>query len=336
MTATLAPVKCDPDEFSVALRHVSKARPRVNVDAWTELDAASWWYRDYKPTASSTVSPQTILGLVARIFHGHYCKVRPIGNFFTAWANRRPSFSQTASFSNPVCLSMNRLCGLVHVGYAPNPEDGWNSEDERDTWVSQFSPGCLYYCNRKTCKETSSFLDGCMSETAFDRLLASGYLVPWSSVEWGGLGVLMTVARNALDTPYISVRRERSHVKKHYVPYHVADAIGNLHRIVPQLMAGYQFQNLVKPLLRQHIAALESERLRFLGIVAMLPDCNEYMRRWDFAFSASAWRGESGEIDSTYQNYGPGYWGVSHDVWQNLKDTEPSDLFPTIPSSKYL
>jgi hypothetical protein len=335
MTATLSPVKGNPDEFSVALRHISKARPRVNVDAWTELDAALWWHKDYNPMASSTVSPSLILGLVARVFSGYYCKVQPVGNFLVAWAKKNALVAQTARSVNPIYLSMNRLCSLVHTGYAPTPKDGWDFHNERDTFASHLNPDSLYYCNRKTCKEPDSFLNGCVSETAFDHLLGKGYLVPWSSVEWGGLGTLMTVARNAWDTPYIYVRRERSHVKKPYVPYYVADAIGNLHRIVPQLLSGNQFQNQVKPLLRQHIAALETERLRFLGIVAMHSECDEYMGRWDYAFSTTAWLGESGEVRSTYQSYGPGYWGISHDVWQNLIDTEPDDLFPTIPDSNY-
>lgn len=338
MTTTITGFKCDTDEYSVAIRNISKARPRVNVDAWTEFDAAAWWYRDYNPDAHNALPPQLITGIVARLFVSRYHKMPPVGNFLVAATKVSRVLKMTRwdyeGVPNPIVAAMglNDLVAMVQAAYSPR-RDNWNSGHDPIVAVYQLSEESTGYCHRKSCKEQHSYLGGCINERHFDRLIANGYLVPWHSVSWGGLGVLMTPARHAIDTPYTYVRRERSHVKINYVPYYVADGINNLHRMVPQLMQEQVFLEWAKGEVRKHVAALETERLRFHGVIAMHPECEKLMRQWDYSFACSCWM--FGKRDATYESYPPHWFGVDSGTYDKLQDTEPDDLFPKIPECQY-
>lgn len=336
MTTAIARPRCDPDEYAVAMKNISKARPRVNVDAWTEYDAAKWWYNDYDPDKPNALSPQLITGIVARLFVKHYHRVPPIGNFLVALRSNTAAYDGCFGQSNrpgPVAMRLNSLCSHVQTAYHPARPD-WDGTNDRQTCVSELE-NPEGYCHRKSCKEQHSFLQGCMRESAFERMLASGYLVPWHSVNWGGLGLLMTPVRHATDTPYIYIRRDRSHIKKNFVPYYVADAVGNLHRIVPSLMRGANdsFVNFAWSQIHAHVAALETERLRFHGVVAMHPDCEAIMQRWDYSFIQSCWM--FGTRSKVYNTFAPSWWEVDHQTWNKLDDSEPDDLFPEIPELQY-
>lgn len=337
MTTTITGFKCDTDEYGVAIRNISKARPRVNVDAWTEFDAAAWWYRDYNPDAHNAISPQLITGIVARLFVSRYHKMPPIGNFLVAAAREStvPPMIRREYEGMPdtivVSIGLNRLLELAQAAFSPRRDD-WSGSDPISA-VRQLHQDYIGYCHRKSCKEQHSFLGGCLNETYFDRLIANGYLVPWHSVSWGGLGVLMTPARHATDTPYIYVQRGRSHVKKNYVPYYVADGINNLHRMVPQLMQEPGFLEWAKGEVRKHVAALETERLRFHGVIAMHPECEKLMRQWDYSFACSCWM--FGRRDETYDSYPPSWFGVDSATLYKLQESEPTDLFPQISECQY-
>jgi len=190
------------------------------------------------------------------------------------------------------------------------------------------------YCNRKTCKNRRSCLGGCIPARDYGVLKDCGLLVPWHEVRTDGITALFTPLRLAIDAPVISVRKDRSHTQVNYVPYHVAARINDWSRIIPAMLQQPWIIRTIKIDICPFLRHLRDERLRFYGIATMQGDVTAAMSRWDAAFTESAWLFGSRD-DDTYSSFQNGHWLVDDETHASLVDTEPTDLFPKIPDTKY-
>lgn len=277
--------------FQTTLQNITKARPRVPVDTWTEADAAQFWIHEYDPLDPNAVPPQIVTAIVARLFVSYYRRVVPMARFFRVWLDSATSYVNACQLlhrhDRTVFLDWAFVANVAHAGRKSN---GFNDSTQiRGTGIDHIAESSLGYCHRKSCKHKDSMLRGCLVESAYLRLLNSGYLVPWSSVNWGGFATLFTPLRHCVRGPIISVRKERSHERKPVVPYWVADTFNNLHRIVPSLMLSGEFRTLVNTAVRHHYEAVFTERFRFSGVQSMSADYAEVMRRWDILWTIAAW-----------------------------------------------
>lgn len=276
--------------FETTLTNITKARPRVPVDTWTEADAAQFWIHDHDSTDINAVPPQIITAIVARLFVSYYRRVVPMARFFRVWMDEAVNgfpCQRLHRHDRTVFLDWAFVANVAHAGRKSS--DLTDSTHCRGTGIEYIAESSIGYCHRKSCKHRDSMLRGCLFESAYLKLLQSGYLVPWSSVNWGGFATLFTPLRHCVRSPIISVRKERSHERKAVVPYWVADTFNNLHRIVPGLMMSHDFRSLVSRDLRTHVEAVFTERFRFSGVQSMSADYAEVMQRWDALWSIAAW-----------------------------------------------
>jgi hypothetical protein len=316
-----------PTQFHQTLEHIHKTRPRFEVDKWTANDAATWWYPQYDPNASNRLPPHLITALVMRVFMSYYEGVP----FLT------PLIRSLYKNAGMLCRNKERASVIAWTGFAEILHWAYKPDlitiDNLggigyDDLSSDYAHG---YCGRTTCKHRGSWISGCFGETRYDRLAYANTFVPFHMVQWGGLGCLFTPLRDSITFPYISVRRERSHVQKQVLPYYVANALTTMHRSVPMLMQDLGFFKHVRTCLPSYVSALSTERLRFYGVVSMGSQAAKCMSLWDEHFTRSAWM--AGRRDKTYSELDCDDFLVDDSVMDNLAATEPDDLFPSFPVS---
>ena len=314
------------------MENIGKNRPRVDVDSWTEADAAEHWSPGYGSGDDHNPLPASIVtGVVARLFAQEYFNCPPMAELLRQWQHEG-RLAEPNNFRSPhQFLTTDKTLVAQWMQAGDHPD--FSKHPNAMPCVHWLNNATLGYCGRKTCTFRQSVLNGCMSEGAFVSLDSCGYFVPWSSVRWEGLSVLLPLMRQSLDTPYIAIRRERSHVKKPVVPYYIAETFNTLSRIVPQVMASTPFTNAVKNRLPVYLERIKTERLRFHAIVAMGSDPEKAMREWDNSFSVAAWDSKCGLEDgpTPYDTANGALLGVDSDEHEKLIETVATDLFPTLP-----
>lgn len=332
MTPAIAdPPSATKDRFSVALQHIAKIRPRVPTDTWTDSDAAAWWLKDHDPSSPTALPSSLILCVAARLFARYYWQFPLLTGL---WSSMRQyghwletGFTRAGEFT----YNLSHFCGVVHI--ASHPTEVGNATGTLQTGLQHFSHDWVGYCGRKTCTHRHSWFRGCLPEPMYRQLTASNLLRPWSSVNWGGLALVLPPLRHSIVTPYLSIRKERSHIAKTVVPYYVADSLNNLHQIVPALLSASSFQSYARPLLEAHCDALSSQRMRYSAIVALHSDAAKAMRVWDMNFTAYGWGlGYSDDNSRVYATTLAEDWDVDYQTQRKLAENEPTELFPRLPN----
>jgi len=241
-----------------------------------------------------------------------------------------PAFAGNAQ----VEMSRNNLVFALHYAWVPGGNVGFSRDyPDDDPYWRLLSPSNSSYCERKTCRNRSSWLKGCMSEPAYNHAIKRNCLVPWSQVKWGGLACLLPPLRNCTLTPNVSVQRSRSHQTRYLVPIWVEDRLGRVERTLPPMMLDYRNSTGFMGELRDHLERLSGERLRYWGIRASSADCADRMRQWDHAWVASCW--SLGLRDTVYDDMPARYWGLPDDVYERLCETQSASLFPAIDRPQF-
>lgn len=321
--AMAQPPTAKPGVYSMTLENIGKSRPRVPVDTWTDNDAAAFWVSGYDPADPNAVPGSLVTALVARIFFDTYYRVPPMRRFFRYlkelckddWGLVYPLHNVRGVWAQ-VGMSWQVVCAAMHRANRPKVANGY---EVLNTGLDAVAETSLGYCSRKSCKHRDSYLYGCLNERSFERLKGMGYLVPWSSVEWGGFATAFTPIRNCTKAPVLSVRRERSHVRANYVPYWVADQLNNLHRIVPQALLSDSFRTNVNKLLSSRIDALFTERFRFSSMHSIAANYDAVMQTWDSVFTQAAWD-LHGPTDNPYELHDSIFrdLGIEYEVIEKL------------------
>lgn len=332
MTMTQAPPKRgNALHFERTLQNITKVRPRYPVDTWTIEDAAEFWVPGYDYTKVNAVTPYLIVGLVARLVTLHlfnHPKFYPL-----LFGMRKRSRVLIPAGVNPPVIPATDVVRMFYRAYqydgtAGASEVGYSSCDVDGTAI--LSPSNSEgYCHRTSCNFQESFMGQCIREDQYDKCKSFGMFIPWASVEWGGLATWLAPMRLATDTPYVAIRRKRSHITDKVVTTDVADAIGYFHRFLPQHLLNLRHYTSFASPLAKHIEQLEGEKLRYSGMVLHNPDYDFRMSRWDVTFGASCW--SFGKRDKVYADFSDSYWGLEDDKFDAISENQLDDLFPALP-----
>lgn len=334
MTATLdspAAKTGNGEHFRKTLEAISKVRPRYPIDTWKPEDAVDFWLPGYDFSKANPLPPLLILGVAARMF-ARSLWVAPALSPLLQILRRKHRQMAFGKYGQPDAPLAGDFCRLMHLAY--RPVTGSTGDRLESFGVGEYRDlltGCSY-CHRKTCINQRSFLGGCICESAYNELDRHNQWVPWSSVQWGGVATWLVPLRYSTDAPYVSVQKSRSHVLRNVVYRDMANRIELLHREIPPLLL--QLRNFPAFVRRiaTHVESLEGERLRFLGMKASSPDCDDAMRMWDEAFTASAWC--FGRVDRVYYDRSAATFCLPDDKYAMICDNQPDDLFPVIPETK--
>lgn len=331
MTPAIAdPPSATKDRFSLALRHIAKIRPRVPTDTWTDNDAAAWWLKDHDPSSPTALPSSLVLAVAARIFAKYYWQFPLLTELFSGMREFGNWLGSGFLPSGEYAYNLSHFVGVAHR--ASRPTEVGNASPTLRTGLHQLTREWVGYCGRKTCSHRHSWFRGCLPEGMYTSLAASNLLRPWSSVNWGGLALVFPPLRHSLVTPYISIRKERSHITKSVVPYYAADLLNNLHQIVPALLADSSFQSHARPLIEAHCDALSSQRMRYSAIVALHSDAAAAMRGWDKNFTHYGWGFGYDDEQRVYETSFAEDWNVNYDTQRQLAENEPAELFPRLPN----
>ena len=330
--------------FRRTLDAITLTRPRFNTDTWTATQAAQFWVEGYDPDDTNALPPYLVLGVVARlamikwfyhpILEGPAKHIRtdactiPMGRGVFdgkrgVGLGRFEPPHYDAEFTDPV-LGRNRIVRTLEMLYRPVSDIDGRPTGTASV-ITSIIPGHSHYCNRSTCEDRTGWLGGCIRESDFQLACSRNLLVPWASVNWGGLACLLPPLRNCLVTPGISIRRARSHVTKPMVPIWVADAINTLHRIIPPALIELRRDAVFLQDLKCLLNGVSTERLRYWGLRASSPDSPLFMRHWDHCFTASCW--SLGRRDMVYDDRDAAFYGLTTPVYDMLCNSQDPQMF---------
>lgn len=334
MLAQSPPKRGDALHFKRTLENIVRVRPRYPIDTWTTEDAAEFWLPGYDYSKANPLSADMIVALAARFAARCLYNHPKFHHFIVSYKKKPPVLTAENIYNPPINAVLRRMYTVSQWNaehYHPIPPTAYNPNFGDCSY--RLRPGSQRYCDRTSCKNQSSFLNGCVDETTFNTLKECGQLVPWSSVNWGGLACWFTIIRSSLDTPYISVQRSRSHVVEKVITRDLANCIRDFQDLMPKqlLMLNEALANDAR--LREdfmgHVEALEGERLRFYGMVIHKPNCEQLMKRWDDTFAASCWM--FGKRDEVYADFSESYWDLEWDQFSAISQNQMSFLFPVVP-----
>lgn len=317
------------NHFRRTLGAIPLTRPRFNTDTWTATQAAQFWVEGYDPDDTNALPPYLVLGVVARLAMSKW-QYHPIlegpAKHIRTDACTMPmcrGVFDGPEFTDPV-LGRNRIVRTLEMLYRPNSDIDGRSTGQ-DSVIGSIIQGHSHYCNRGTCEDRTGWLGGCIRERDFQLACSRNLLVPWASVNWGGLACLLPPLRNCLVTPGISIRRARSHVTKPLLPIWVADAINTLHRIIPPALIELRRDAVFLQDLKCLLNGVSTERLRYWGLRASSPDSRLFMKHWDHCFTAGCW--SFGRRDQVYDDRDAAYFGLTTPVYDMLCNSQEPQLF---------
>ena len=332
MTATLTqspPKRGDALHFRKTLENIVRVRPRYPIDTWTDADAAEFYLPGYDYGKANPITPGLILAVVARLVAKTLYTHAKFHPFITRYRTHTPHIGVNTVYPTNSLLRVFYLAYQtspdnlsnegVYFSYQPNSIDG----------TMRLQPKRQSYCHRSTCKHTNSFLQGCIPAHNYNTMKDHGQIVPWSSVNWGGLACWLSPMRHSGESPYIAIRRERSHLKEAAITRDMANAIREFHDLMPRHLLGIATSGWFATELRPHIEALEGERLRYYGMVVHKPNCDQLMQRWDDTFTAHCWM--FGAYDKVYANTSDSYWDLEWEKFSAIAENQMDNLFPVIP-----
>ena len=319
------------ERFDETLAALPLVRPRYQTDAWTPLDAACFWDETYDPEAPNALPPMLVLGIVARwMMRNFFDNPLTASMVCQAHLDRRA----IAIEADVVHFDWNRKIAELNIAWFPGskPADAMVVGPPTGIRRSIYEIGHRdhhFYCMRKTCKTQDTWLGGCLEEHHFQDAVKGNLLVGWKSVQWGALGCLFPPLRNCLRNPVLSVKCARSHKVYNSIPVWVADGLASMQRVLPPLMRELRHSPGHMLVLSDYLGRVAGERLRYWGITASRADSAERMAKWDKTFTASVWM--LGMADKVYEDHSYHFWGVPHDVYEQLCLTQDDDLFPEFP-----
>jgi hypothetical protein len=334
-----ARLPANPERYATALANIHKARPRVDVDTWTENDAARFWDPEHDPESAMGLPSSMVTAVVARLFAVFYWDHPLLKRLFSKLRDDSHWLLTTPPVGGNVSFNLSSFCALVHASTRPvidEPMPMGTPRSDAVEWVKRQrwlrDKPFIGYCGRKTCNHRHSVLRGCLPQQHYDALERQRWWRPWGSVQWTGLSTVLTPLRHSLETPYLSVQKERSHVRKAVVPFDTADALNNLHQLVPALLMAADFTRLVRDTLPSHLDRISSQRLRYSATVSLSGQLKPLLSFWDSVFTTACWDWEQSVRDNTYGEYMPDRWAVDYHTHRQLIDNTPADLFPVLPA----
>jgi hypothetical protein len=339
MTTTMTqapPKRGNALHFERTLQNITKVRPRYPIDTWTLEDAAEFWAPGYDYTKVNAVTPYLIVGLVARLVTQHLFGHPKFYPLFSRIRKLSRVLIPVTGAETPV-IKATDVARMFYRSYqtdGPAATAGTEYDYSYFDGSERLDPSSAEgYCHRTSCTHQESFMSQCIREDQYDKCKSFGLFIPWASVEWGGLATWLAPMRLATDTPYVAIRRKRSHVIEKVVTTDVADAIGYFNRFLPQHLLNLRLLGAgLLHALRNHIEQLEGEKLRYSGMVLHAPDYDILMARWDVTFGASCW--SFGKRDQVYSDFSDNYWGLESDKFDAISENQLVDLFPVIPEPK--
>lgn len=213
---------------------------------WSVDDAAAFWLPGWQPPSgdSDTLPADGIMGLATRAFLSLCVDLPPIGRLCAAlWKLPRMVMSPEGGPYGGV--SPHGFCYAAHVAFAP---DGAGIREQlQDTGFRALAETHGTRCDDEACRGSESMLGRCLPRSTFDNARRAGLLVPTRRIDASALTLLITrLSSWRIRLPSIAVRQGVEHIKCLYAPYWVRDAIVNLARIVPMLLADRDRQELIR------------------------------------------------------------------------------------------
>jgi hypothetical protein len=282
-----------------------------------------FWLPDYDFDKSNPLQPILILGVVARLVAKNLANHPLFRDCMKALPKQAPVMSVHYDHPLGTDYHANHFYRMLHKAYPteyPNDNDGGRS------WLS----GYVDYCHRKTCMKQDSWLGGCIGEQAYETLSKHNELVPYSLLDCKGLHCWFVPLREVTHTPYVSVRKSRSHTTKAEVSVAMAEFIERCRRNLPAYLLDLQGQGRFQEALQNCIERLEGERLRYWGTQGSSADCDHHLSKWDKSFAIAAWA--FGKADNVYQQYDRYHWSLDNDKYRMFLDSNPTDetWFPSV------
>jgi hypothetical protein len=197
-------------------------------EKWSIEDAAAYWVPAWqsRERGKPHLSADAITGLVATAFLRHFAGLPLLEKFFTSLRTKVPLAA------NPAAL----FCRAAHVAFRP----GVIKLDEKHsgTGFRAVASKTLKPCSQECCREAETILGGCISRESFDNALNSGLLLPVRAINSSPITlVLPRLACWEKSPPTIAISQGEAHTKALYAPYWVHDAINNMARLIPALLA---------------------------------------------------------------------------------------------------
>lgn len=246
--------------------------------AWSVDDAAAFWLPGWRPPSgdADTLPADGIMGLATRAFLSLCVDLPPIG-LLCAALGRLPRMVRLPDGGPYGGVSPHGFCYAAHVAFAP---DGQAIRERlQDTGFRALAETHGTRCDEDVCRRSESMLGRCLPRTVFDNARRSGLLIPTRRIDASPLTLLITrLSSWRIRLPSIAVREGTEHIKCLYAPYWVHDAIVNLARIIPMLLADADRQALIRFTVAKGHAACIAELRKPLraGVLRRDPKTGEY------------------------------------------------------------
>jgi hypothetical protein len=215
------------------------SEPDPAHERWSVEDAATYWFPAWQPRERGKphLSADAITGLVATAFLRHYAGLPLLEKFFRSLHSGVHPTSRPATTTNPQeTIPASLFCRAAHVAFRP----GVIKLDEKhsSTGLRAVASKTLRPCSQECCRETETILGGCISRESFENALNSGIFLPVRAMNASPITLLLSrLACWEKSPPTIAVSAGEAHTKALYAPYWVHDAINNMARLIPGLLA---------------------------------------------------------------------------------------------------
>jgi len=226
-------------EMSPASPDTPHSQPEGTPERWSVEDAATYWFPAWQPRERGKphLSADAITGLVATAFLRHFAGLPLLEKFFTALRTKVHLTANPATTTNPLeSIPASLFCRAAHVAFRP----GVIKLDEKhsSTGLRAVASKTLRPCSQECCRETETILGGCISRERLENALNSGLLLPVRAMNASPITLLLPrLACWEKSPPTIAVSAGEAHMKALYAPYWVHDAINNMARLIPGLLA---------------------------------------------------------------------------------------------------
>ncbi|MFM7135525.1 MAG: hypothetical protein ACKO1M_00440 [Planctomycetota bacterium] len=246
--------------------------------SWSVDDAAAFWLPGWRPPSGEhdTLPADGIMGLATRAFLSLCVDLPPIG-LLCAALGRLPRMVMSPDGGPYGGVSPHGFCYAAHVAFAPDGQA--IREPLQGTGFRALAETHGTRCDDQVCRGSESMLGRCLPRTVFDNARRAGLLIPTRKIDASPLTLLITrLSSWRIRLPSIAVRQGAEHIKCLYAPYWVHDAILNLARIVPMLLADADRQALIRFAVAKGHAACIAELRKPLraGVVRRDPKTGEY------------------------------------------------------------
>lgn len=215
-----------------------------STERWTLEDAAAYWFPEWQSRKSGEahLSADAITGLAATAFLRHYRDLPLLARFFTSLRMKVHLATCSTSTTHPRDnIPASVFCRAAHVAFRP----GVIKLDEKhsSTGFRSLASKTLGPCSQECCREAETILGGCIPQDSFNNALNSGVLLPVRAMNASPITLLLPrLACWEKSPPTIAVRSGDTHAKALYAPYWVHDAINNMARVIPGLLAKPEVQ----------------------------------------------------------------------------------------------